>query len=425
MVPTQSPFAGGRLGGYTVAMVAFLVYLWVIHSQKLPIAQAAVVVGLVSLLVQGYRLRIPTPLAWFGGFVAWAFFTHTASPYSAEALQAVWDYVKLWLVFLLAANVAHTRPGLRTFVVLWLGLYAAYPIRGTLFNFAFGIATWNRFSWNFIFENPNDLAALTLPILALTVVLLQSERPGWVKVAAKIGMFLLPAIIVLTQSRGGILALATFGALAFLTNRRKGRGLVTGVLALGVILAAAPQGVWERIKGLEGITNTERLRTVDKEGSADQRFEIWKIASAIAAEHPITGVGLGVYPEVHVEYAKQSRFRPIAFGERDTHSTYLNILAETGVPGLALFLIMLGSMAFPLGRRVRELRDTDPAAAAQFRILLFGLLVFLQAGLFGTFDHLPFLYLYAAVAHIALSLSRPAGEPSSFARRSVRQANGA
>ena len=90
----------------------------------------------------------------------------------------------------------------------------------------------------------------------------------------------------------------------------------------------APNNVLDRVRGLKAIDDGN-LNQVDEEGSAFQRYEIWKVARTIIREHPVTGVGLGAYPAAHRLTATRSQFNPTARGRRDTHSTYLNVTAET------------------------------------------------------------------------------------------------
>src|SRR4029450_5106810 len=120
------------------------------------------------------------------------------------------------------------------------------------------IQMWGRYAWNFIFYNPNDLAALTLPILALSIAVLQGERTrGWVRLSALAGVVALPVLIFLTQSRGGILALATLGLLVMVQYRRRAKALAVFVVVAGVIGLAAPTSVWDRLRGLESATSEE------------------------------------------------------------------------------------------------------------------------------------------------------------------------
>lgn len=407
--------------GLTLPMVGATVYLWVIHSQRLPIATPALVFGLLGLLLARTPLRFPAPWLWFAGLVAWSMATSPLSPLPDQALAGAWDLLKLGVIFFLIVNLAHTRRQLLTFLVLWLGIYAYYPVRGTLFNLAFGIATQGRYAWNFIFENPNDLAALTLPVLGMAIGVIPLTR-GWTRYAAIAGAALLPGIIFATQSRGGIVALAVMAAVLGrdlyrsrpreapdrATRRRRSRQrmavLAIAMLAGISILLFAPQGVWDRLAALRGVTDTEQLEQVDREGSAEQRFEIWKVSWTVSAEHPVTGVGISAYPLVHQEYATRSTFKTTAQGPRDSHSTYFGVLAETGVVGLSLFLGMLIS-AFRLAAQTLALGGEGAMLARSLRA---GLIGFLAACVFATMHKIALLYAYVGLLCLVAEAYAPA-----------------
>jgi len=94
---------------------------------------------------------------------------------------------------------------------------------------------------------------------------------------------------------------------------------------------------------------------MDPEGSAEQRFAVLKTAARIIADHPVLGIGLGAYHNANADYSPD-------LGMKDTHNTYMNVAAETGVPGLILFLALVGSVL--LSARAAR-RGAGPAAAAQ------------------------------------------------------------
>jgi len=410
----------------TLAFVGLALYTWVIHSYTLPIGTAAIGMGLAGLVLGGHRVRFPAPLVWFGLFVAWAAVTAPFSWDVSATMNGVETFAKLWLVFLVTCNVAHNRRTLYLLVVVWLGIYALYPVRGTVFNFLGGITHFGRYAWNFSFSNPNDLAAYTLPILAMSIMLLQGMQTArWIRWSALAGVLILPALIALTQSRGGLLALGTLGLLVLAQYRRQARGLAVAVLAVGIVIMAAPDATWDRLRGLTaGSGGVSNLREVDEEGSADQRFEIWRVATAIGMDHPVTGVGLGGYSVAHSRYARSGPFRDTARGMRDTHSVYLNALAETGFPGLFLLLATLVSALRGAWRAATRLAARDPIASRQLQTLAIGLVAFMQAGIFGTLHTVALPYLYLGVVATATLILAGDPLPAAVALRGARQVPG-
>jgi O-antigen ligase len=75
----------------------------------------------------------------------------------------------------------------------------------------------------------------------------------------------------------------------------------------------------------------------DPQSTAMSRFLLWKTAIAQIIQHPITGIGIGVFAE-HIGPQVMGRVGLHA------HNLFLNIGAETGIPGLLIFLTLLGQI---------------------------------------------------------------------------------
>jgi O-antigen ligase len=123
----------------------------------------------------------------------------------------------------------------------------------------------------------------------------------------------------------------------------------------------------------------------------------------MARDHPLTGVGIGAYKPNHEQYALRPEFNPTAQGGRDTHSLYLNVLAETGFPGFLLYLGMLLTVFIAAERTRRRCRGVLDTAARQILVLEAGLVAFLAAAVFGSLPYLPHLLLHMALLY-ALSV---------------------
>ncbi len=99
--------------------------------------------------------------------------------------------------------------------------------------------------------------------------------------------------MLITQSRGVFLGLAPFGGSGVRVTRiGEGDGRRGRAVAAPMILPAG----WQRLNRVGGIGDTAELSQLDDQGSAEQRYKIWKIACPIIADHPVTGVGWGAYP---------------------------------------------------------------------------------------------------------------------------------
>jgi O-antigen ligase len=341
-------------------------------------------------------------MLWFGAFIGWGWVGYVVSNYPDAVWDAAYAFLKLWLIALVTVNALRTRAQLRFFIVFWLTCFAFWPTRGTYFNYyIYNQRPFGRAVWNHIYANPNDLATLTILQLSMACSLLMTERKSIVRTAALVGVGTLTLLVFMTQSRGAILAISVFGIAAFVNAKHQRlRTLVIFGAVAAVLMIFAPSKVWNRIKAVAHVsTENVDLRDVDQSdmGSAAQRFEIWKVARKIISEQPVFGVGVGAYPLAHNQYSQGAEFSPIARGLRDTHSTYLNVTAETGFPGLILFLGTFAAVALPAERVRKRARAVMPAVSRQLAFLELGLLAYFMAGVFGSYSHLSFTYLHAVL----------------------------
>jgi O-antigen ligase len=155
--------------------------------------------------------------------------------------------------------------------------------------------------------------------------------------------------LFVSYSRGAWLGAAAAGlALAFALPRRYWQGLALvaagGALAGGLALAGLlPASIANRLGDLTEFTTVEDVRGVEIQAenfAIVERLAHWQAAAGMARDYPWLGVGLGNYGPVYPRYALLNW--PNALGH--AHMIYLNILAETGVVGLAAYLLLWGTV---------------------------------------------------------------------------------
>jgi len=384
---------------WSLSLIGVLFYIAAAVTYRLPVATPAMVLAVVGLLFER-RITVPLFIGLFALFLGWAAFGYTASIDQGTTMDQTIVLSKILLISFVIANVSRTGWRMRIFMIFFLACFAAYPARGTIINyFVIRYTVFGRALWNYIYSNPNDLAALTFFPLSIAAAVALTEPKGWIKRAAVIGTAVLPLMILVTQSRGALIGLVASGLIFFMVHskgRRLKSFLAAGAVAI-VLLPFVPSSAWKRFGAMSNLTSTsaDALNAADPEGSAEARYNIWRVAGTIIKENPVTGVGLGVYPRAHAMYSPRVGVPVTAIGFRDTHSTYLNVAAETGIPGLALFLLTVGVVAISCERTRRRARGTP--RAEQLLALELGLLGFLLAGIFGSFAKLSFLYIQLAV----------------------------
>src|SRR5687768_180697 len=322
-------------------------------------------------------------------------------------------------ISLVAANALRTRQQVRCFLVFWLGCFALYPVRGAFFNYyLYGETLFGRALWNYIFSNPNDLAAYCILQLAMALGLNAIEGKGPIRLATRVGLLLVPLLILLTKSRGAFLGFAVFLLFALWGQKRRGRAIGITLLVASAVIAIAPKNSLDRVFALRKIEQTGNVAAADEEGSAEQRYEIWKVARLIIRENPVAGVGLGVYPMAHGLASRQPQFNPTAWGRRDTHSTYLNVTAETGFIGLFIFVASYLTAFLSVEGTRRKLKKLRPQTAQVLYAMEVGGVGFFVAAIFGSMAHVSFLVLHVITMWSVAELMKREVATATAARRS-------
>lgn len=197
------------------------------------------------------------------------------------------------------------------------------------------------------FADPNYYASLLalalLPGLAL--LLAEAKRHLWLlaPLAAGVGGLLF------SLSRGAILG---FGAgLLLLLAWRRARYVALGLLAVVVALTLTNANPLVESQYFGSVE--DRISTIRHPTRESTRPQIWATAVEVAQEHPFFGVGVNQFQR---ESARRSLFERGRTLE-NAHSVPLSLAAETGLIGLAAFLVFLVQLA---GRGLKTARARHP-----------------------------------------------------------------
>ena len=177
----------------------------------------------------------------------------------------------------------------------------------------------------------NNTFAIALVATVGPALFLGMASPRWwMKGIAVASAAVIVHTVLLSFSRGGLLALIVTAFVAVLVVPKRPTYLA------GVLLAAV---ITFRFVGPQVIERFESafVEAEERDSSAQSRVELWQDAWEVIESYPITGVGPGNWPVV------VSRFGWPA--GKQAHSLWLQTGAEIGIPGLAfLLLFYLSSM---------------------------------------------------------------------------------
>jgi glycosyltransferase involved in cell wall biosynthesis/O-antigen ligase len=180
--------------------------------------------------------------------------------------------------------------------------------------------------------------------VGLAVVASRTHRMALVVAAGWIGVALLQ-----TRSRSGILAVL-MTALVCLFATQSARRIASVLLGSALVLAFTPLASASRLGTLLAATDAE---TADS--SVAGRTSEAQAAVGMFVDHPLTGVGFGAYQSEYLHYARRIGL-DTRFEARSAHSLPLEIAAEQGVLGLAVWVAMLVFCIVT----VRQLRTREP-----------------------------------------------------------------
>ncbi|TVR80161.1 MAG: putative O-glycosylation ligase, exosortase A system-associated [Rhodospirillales bacterium] len=275
-------------------------------------------------------------------------------------------YIRVLAMIFLCAAMLHNK--VRVHALVWVICIAIgyFGIKGGVFTIITGgnYRVWGPTD-SVIGDNNHIGAALAFIIPLLNYLRLQSQN-RWLR-AGLVGAIVLTFFGVLgSHSRTAFLAL--FAGLALMWWRSRHRLVLVAALApIAVIgLTFMPEHWHERM---------ETIRAPDQDASFMARVGMWKLAIEAGTANPVTGIGLRV---IYVqEIADRYSAEPLV--SRAIHSSYLEILAGMGYPGLILFmgLIMLAVRdSFWIRRHSKNKPDQewafDLASMAQVCLIVYG-----------------------------------------------------
>jgi putative inorganic carbon (hco3(-)) transporter len=253
-------------------------------------------------------------------------------------------------------------------------------------------------------EDNNDFAMALCMGLPFLVQIGASERKPELRRAVYFMVPLTMLTILLTQSRGGFLALGTMTLLLIWRSKNRGAALVGLTLAGAISLFFLPASFYERM----GTITT----AAQEDGSAKGRLAAWKTAINMAQHRPLTGVGLSKFQSAYTQYATVEHETA-----RATHNAYLQMWAECGTIALALYLFLIVGSFFALWRvraRAKQIYSSSWILnyTAMFEASLLAFVVgsaFLSRAQFDLFYHL--VAIIACFEAIAFEEMRAAQAP--------------
>lgn len=213
---------------------------------------------------------------------------------------------------------------------------------------------------------------------------------------ALLGFFIAMALLtsIGTYARTGLISIGVLSLLLIMRSRAKLTYLILVAVAAGVI-ALTSSDAWVGRMGTIGD---------DTEGSAMGRVGVWKWTTDYVLSHPLGG-SFEVY-RINETKMVLSDGSVLSVAGKAFHSIYFEVLGETGMPGIVMFLSIALMTRNAFAKVVnRAAGDADAWINDAARYLLFTLYVFLVGGAFIGIGFQSFFYYIAALSVAMINLS--------------------
>lgn len=331
----------------------------------------------------------------FLGMVAWIYLTCILNPLNNLTALHLFNYPKWFVLYRLVVATLPTLLHVRWAMLIYLFfalIISVESIQHGLDDDMLGwagqgldwvtdeAAAWGwrgRTAWVGQFDGPGVFCVIFTIALPMAMQYIGRPFPAW---KWPIGIVLLGLVLGATWytgSRGGFLA--SVGVVGLYIALRMGitlpRLALAGALGASLLLVAPSY-----------LTSTR-----DSHRSAQHRVDAWAKGMEMVAQSPVFGIGKGNY----------ARFT----GRIIAHNSPMEIVGETGLPGLFLWLgiIYMGFKSLVIAYRAAP----DPIDRSYLAALGLAVTGYLMSALFVTLEYETLYFLFALMSAVGHTLNPP------------------
>jgi O-antigen ligase len=267
-------------------------------------------------------------------FIGWMLASHPAAAWSGSDRNWTLTYVQLWVLAWLAGALLDTPKKHRT--LMWV--YSIFTIISALSAIRKGgfemIDPSRRLEG---LASGANTAARYFVIAFVFLNYLRIISPNrLMRLLATVGLIVTFLGVFYTFSRTGILLLvAALGLLVLLQPRLKYRLQILVVFGIGLVV------LWFFSNNIIGLVGSIFPSIAQGTDTVGLRYALWKTAWRMWLDHPITGVGIGMYKTQILYYGQGLIPSHYLYKGIVAHNMYISLLAETGLIGVALFVILI------------------------------------------------------------------------------------
>lgn len=263
------------------------------------------------------------------------------------------DFLILFIIVQLAdeVDVWNNSQWVLVFAAAFLGLFSIYQIvTGDTSNDFYGLANAPLHEITEGFDNtrvsgpladPNFYAMMQLMALPIAIYLMFAANNKVIQMIAATFAAIIFITVLITYSRGAFLGVLVVGYMMIRERRYNIFKAVLGVtFATLLFLPVMPAGFTDRLETLTSVLPGSGEARNQQENSFRGRTSELLVAVDMFEDYPIIGVGRRNYIRAYNDYSSTIGIDDRSEG-RQAHSLYFEVLAEQGIIGLSIFLLML------------------------------------------------------------------------------------
>jgi hypothetical protein len=248
----------------------------------------------------------------------------------------------------------------------------------------------------------NRFAQILAMLLPLALALFWSARSVKARLLALVCFQFIGIGIALAFSRGAAVGIAFMFLCMLFMGYIRLRHLAIVCAMVGLVAMAVPEYA-VRLSSLARVGDamggsSAGFRNTD--GATKSRLTEMLGAGLVFADHPVIGVGPGMFKEHYREYAERAGLK-VKMQDRESHSLYLGLAAEHGMLGVFAFSAIVGVTFWELSRARRRWLRSQPELANLTGGLLMALVGYLAIGFFLHFAYIRYFWLMMALAGAA------------------------
>lgn len=336
--------------------------------------------------------------------LGWFLLSHLVNGSSANGSAQLADYAKWFVLYRLLAASVDSVDNLHRAALVFVAMALLLTVEGVQHKHSEAGVGWanqpfawidpsakaigleSRTRWVGIFDGPGVFCVVYTVALPFVLRFVSGAYPLMVRlIALAVPVPALGLAIYYTGSRGGMLTALAIGGLFFASRFQLNLRKLVLFGALGVAAM--------------GLAPSYLTSTKDESNSAQNRVTVWANGMTMAANNPVFGVGKGNYR--------------MYTGTLIAHNSGLEIMGETGFPGLLLWFAVMYLALKQLWERWRA----SEAPRERELLLAVGLSIigYFTSSLFVTLEY----ETYYALLAMAACVRNWSAQPVQLTRRDV------